>query len=177
MKTIIYSLLIVSLFGLLVISCEKNNDNNSQLTITGQLISNSTCKNDLKSTSQIITISDSLSCVEYSFDKGKNKLTLNHINAGFNCCPDSLYCKVELKGDTIQIQEFERTAQCLCNCLYDLDIEIYGVDLRKYRIKFIEPYVSDQNKLIFDIDLVNNKDGSYCVIRKQYPWGMDSINK
>ena len=148
-----------------------------QLTITGQLVNNSTCKDDLKSTSDIIKTPDSLSCVEYSFDKKKNQLSIKHINAGFNCCPDSLYCKVDLIGDIIQIQEFEKAAQCDCNCLYDLDIEINGVVLKNYQVKFIEPYLADQIKLIFKIDLTNDTSGSYCVTRKQYPWGMYSLNE
>lgn len=166
----------VSLIGIVIISCEKDN-NNKQLIITGQLISNSTCKNDLKSNSQITETSDSLSCVEYSFDNEKNKLTLKHLNAGFNCCPDSIYCKVELNGDTILIQEFEKTAQCHCNCLYDLNIEINGVVLKKYQVKFEEPYVAEQNKLVFEIDLTKDQNGTYYVTRKQYPWGMDSLKQ
>jgi hypothetical protein len=177
MRKIIYSLLIGSFIGLMIISCEKKDDNDKQLIITGQLISNSKCKNDLKLSSQIVGTPDSLSCVNYSFDSDKNKLTLKHINAGFNCCPDSLYCKIELKGDTILIQELEKTAQCNCNCLYDLDIELNGVALKKYQIKFVEPYVSEQNKLLFEIDLTKITNGTYCVTRKLYPWGMDSLNE
>jgi len=164
MKKTICSLLTVSLIGLLIFSCGKNND--TQLTITGQLISNSTCKNDLKSSSEIVETPDSLSCVDYSFDIEKNKLTIKHINATFNCCPDGLYCEIELKGDTILIQEFEYSAQCYCNCLYDLNIEVTGVEQRNYQVKFVEPYVSGQNKLEFEIDLVEVTDGSYCVTRK-----------
>ncbi|MBN2484471.1 MAG: hypothetical protein JXB34_00720 [Bacteroidales bacterium] len=177
MRKIIYSLLTVSLIGLLIISCENKDDNDKQLVITGQLISNSSCKNDLKSGYQVVETPDSLSCVEYSFDSEANKLILKHINAGFNCCPDSLYCKIELKGDTIEIQEFEKTPQCHCNCLYDLNIDINGVELKKYQIKFVEPYVSEQNKLVFEIDLTKDANGTYCVTRKQYPWGMDSLDE
>jgi len=177
MKKIIYSLLTCSLIVLVILSCEKNDDYDKQLIISGQLISNTTCKNDLKSRSQIVETPDSLSCVNYSFDKENNKLTIRHINAGFNCCPDSLYCKIELKGDTILIQEFEKVADCRCNCLYDLDFEISGVDLKKYQLKFIEPYVAEQDKLVFEIDLNSDQNGTYCVIRKLYPWGIDSLNE
>ena len=177
MKKIIYSLLTCSLLVLVILSCEKNDDYDKQLIISGQLISNTTCKNDLKSRSQIVETPDSLSCVNYSFDKENNKLTIRHINAGFNCCPDSLYCKIELKGDTILIQEFEKVADCRCNCLYDLDFEISGVDLKKYQLKFIEPYVAEQDKLVFEIDLNSDQNGTYCVIRKLYPWGIDSLNE
>jgi hypothetical protein len=100
-------------------------------------------------------------------------LTVKHINAGFNCCPDSLYCKVDLEGDTILIQELENSTLCHCNCLYDLVIEIKGIDLKKYHVKFIEPYVADQNKLLFEIDLTEDSTGSYCVTRQQYPWGIN----
>lgn len=177
MKTVHYYVLTILFIGLIIIGCEKESDNKTQLTITGQLIDNSICKNELKSTTQITETPDSLSCVEYSFNAGKNKLLLKHINAGFNCCPDSLSCKVELNGDTIQIQEFEKEAQCHCNCLYDLDIEINGVEVKIYQIKFIEPYVADQDKLNFEIDLNKESNGSYCVTRKLYPWGVISLNE
>jgi len=110
--------------------------------------------------------------VDYSFNANTNTLTITHINAGFNCCPDSLYCKISKNIDTIIIQEFEKIPQCNCNCLYDLDIEINGVESKKYQIKFVEPYVGEQGKLEFEIDLKNNEIGSYCVTRKQYPWGI-----
>jgi hypothetical protein len=40
-----------------------------------------------------------------------------------------------------------------------------------YRIKFIEPYSGEQEKLFFEIDFTNENTGSYCVSRNQYPWG------
>jgi hypothetical protein len=177
MKTSINSILVFFFIGLIVISCEKENAKNKQLNLTGQLISNSTCKNGLKSTSATNITPDSLSCIDYSFDNLSNKLIIKHINAGFNCCPDSLYCNISLKNDTIVIQEFEAAALCDCNCLYDLDIEINGVDSKKYQIKLIEPYLSEQSEIIFEIDLTKNMNGSFCVTRKQYPWGMNSINE
>ena len=180
MKKTIYLLLIVSLIGLVIFSCKKNDNhdhNDKQLIITGQLISYSKSKNDSESKSQIVETPDSLSCVDYSFDKGKNKLTLRHINAGFNSCPDSLYCKIELIGDTILIQEFEKNAHCFGMCMYDLDIEINGVEPKKYQIKFIEPYGSKQNKLEFEIDLTRVTNGTYCVTRKSFPWGINSLNE
>lgn len=178
MKIIINSLWIILLFGLMTISCEKKGENdNEQLIITGQLISNSACKNGLKSGHQPIETPDSLSCVEYSFEEESNKLTLKHINAGFNCCPDSLYCDVRLNGDTILIQEFEKKAECRCNCLYDMVIEINGVDITNYQVKFIEPYIAEQDKLVFEIDLTKDQAGSFCVTRKKYPWGVESLNE
>ncbi len=175
MKTAINSIMVLFFAGQLFISCEKEGAKNTQLDLSGKLINISTCKNDFKSTSVPTITPDSLSCIEYSFDILTNKLTIKHINAGFNCCPDSIYCKISLKSHTIVVQEFEAAAQCNCICLYDLDIEINEVRLKKYQIKFIEPYVADQNKLIFEIDLTKDVSSSYCVTRKQYPWGINSL--
>lgn len=179
MKNLVYSLFTALLIGLVIDSCEDNKDkgdgNAKKSVITGQLVSNSSCKDDLFSRAQILVVSDSISRVEYSFDNNTNKLTLKHINAGFNCCPDSLYCKIELKGDTIMIQEFEKEAGCKCNCLYDLDIEINGVVMDKYQVKFVEPYAEEMDKIEFEIDLANAANGSFSVIRKKYPWGNYSL--
>jgi hypothetical protein len=118
-----------------------------------------------------ITTPDTLSCVEYSYNSRKRKLTMNHINAGFNCCPGSLHVQAEMKGDTIQILEFEKEAGCRCLCLFDLDIEIIGVERQKYQIQLIEPYVAEDENIAFEINLNDNPHGTYCVTRKKHPWG------
>lgn len=172
----LHSCLFLLFIVIFFISCEKNTSSDKPLTLSGQLIKSSACKSNLKSAYINDAIPDSLSCVEYSFDAEKNKLTIKHINAGFNCCPDSIYCKIDLNNDTIFIKEFEKMFLCDCNCLYDLDINIDGVENKKYQLKFEEPYALDQNKFIFNIDLQKNPNGTYCVTRKQYPWGMNSLN-
>lgn len=174
MKTTINLILIFFFIGF--ISCEKGNDNTNQLDLSGKLIKNSTCKSDFKSGTSTINTPDTLSCIEYSYDNSSNKLTIKHINSGFNCCPDSLYCDVKLNSDTIIIKEFEAAALCKCNCLYDLNIELNGVTSKKYQVRFIEPYIGEQEQLIFEIDLTKDIDGSFCLIRKQYPWGEFSIH-
>jgi hypothetical protein len=137
--------------------------------MSGKLLSYSDCK-EKKSIDFTEGTPDSLSCVEYSFNPSESKLYLKHINAGFNCCPKGLYCNISLNNDTITIHEFENAHDCDCNCLYDLYIEINGAIIKKYQVKFIEPYCSEQEKLLFEIDLTNGNAGSYCVSRKQYPW-------
>jgi hypothetical protein len=173
MKKAVFSLLTVFCIAFMFFSCGKNDEINKELPMTGQLVGSSACKSNLKSSSLGSETPDTLSCVAYAFDPENNKLTLKHINAALNCCPNSVYCTIELHGDTILIQEFETSALCNCNCLYDLDIEITGVDLKKYLIQFIEPYASEQSKLLFAIDLTQNTQGSFCVTRKLYPWGMN----
>jgi hypothetical protein len=171
MKALIYSALPVFLIAFLVFSCEKDKDNNSSLTLTGKLINMSACKN-LKSDELKSSISDTLTCINYHYDDTINTLTIKHINAGFNCCFDSVYCHVSIINDTIVIQEIEKDPNCYCDCLFDLDIEVSGVVLKKYQIRFIEPYSGEQEKIKFELDLTKQRSGSYCVTRKLYPWGM-----
>ena len=73
------------------------------------------------------------------------------------------------------IEEKEEAAQCDCNCLYDLEIEIEGVEEQSYQINVFEPYALDQAKLSFSIDLKSEPSGSFSVIRKIYPWGLSII--
>jgi hypothetical protein len=170
MKMIISSVLTGVVIALLAFSCEHEKDNNNLQGLTGKLINNSDCKN-LKPVTIIDTIPDSLSCVDYSYEPSNHKLLIKHINAGFNCCPDGLYCNATLSNDTIIIQEFENDQLCNCECLFDLEIEITGVTPEEYLIKFIEPYCGDQEQIIFEVDLISEFEGSYCVTRNQYPWG------
>jgi len=159
-------MIIAGVFSFLPYSCDKEQEN----TLTGNLINHTGCK--VFKSYIIPNTPDTLSCINYSFDPSNNKLTLNHINAGFNCCPGSLYCDIKMINDTIIIQEFEKEALCDCDCLYDLEIELTGVFPKIYYLKFIEPYIGDQEKLFFQLDLEHNNQGSYCVTRKRYPWGM-----
>lgn len=137
---------------------------------SGQLTNHSDCKG-----SQITTASadtgDSSSCMEYLFDPVGHKLIMRHINAGFNCCPDSLFCLISLRNDTIFVEEHEKIPGCHCDCLFDLDIEIAGILPKMYHVRIIEPYCGDQEKLYFDIDLSAMQQGSFCVRRTGYPWG------
>ncbi len=166
MKRILSSVLFYTLFTTIILGCKKEESINQELVFLGKLTYNSTCK-DYRVKSKA---TNDFSCVEYSFDEDSNKLILKHINAGFNCCPDSLYIRTFLSNNTIIIKEYEAKAQCKCQCLYDLDIELTGVEAKKYKIKFIEPYATKQKPIIFDINLEKEKDGKYCVIRNLYPW-------
>ena len=153
--------LIIGFFtGLLIFSCEKENQ-----IITGKVITDSGCKTS-KSDSNTDSTPDSLSCINYLYEETRAKLFIKHINAGFNCCPQKLYCVVSMSGDTIIIKEYELSAMCDCNCLYDLEIEITGLSSKQYQVKFIEPYSSEQEKIIFEMDLADHREGSFCVIRK-----------
>lgn len=147
-------------------ACESNPEHSIS---GGSLVSHSACKSD-KTFMSDSDIPDTVSCVEYAYDASSKKLTLTHINAGFNCCPGELSCDISLLGDTIVVEEKEETPACDCNCLYDLEISVDNVAQANYVIKFVELYCGDADRLIFDIDLSNEITGSYCVNRNNYPW-------
>ena len=163
-----YIQILFLLIIIIAVSCDKINDDSSD--ITAKLISHTGCKNDLKSAA--VNTPDTLSCVKYIYDFTSGTLKLTHINAGFNCCPGKLTCTAVMHSDTIVISEYEEKADCRCNCLYDLEIEITEVNPQKYVICFVEPYAPDEEDLIFDVDLNKSPEGSFCVVRTNYPWGM-----
>lgn len=171
MKTVHLALGFLLIAGV-IFSCQKNNEPaTTNNIITGKLVSNSDCKSNLKSSGLYGNLADTLSCIEYVYDNTKNQLYIKHVNAGFNCCPGNLYCQFNLVGDTIFIEEFETTALCNCNCLFDLEIEIDGVMPQHYILAFIEPYAGNETKIMFGANFGSSASGSYCVTRKNYPWG------
>ena len=163
---IVYISLIFILF-----SCENENGSQNLPELSVNLVHHSPCKGS-KSTYQIADIPSSQSCLEYSYDAANKVLRLKHINAGFNCCPDSLYCHVAFNQDTIIISEFEESALCNCDCLFDLEFEVSGVEMQPCQLKLIEPYASDQDKIVFGINLIIDQEGTFCVFRTQYPWNI-----
>ncbi|MFH1119224.1 MAG: hypothetical protein V1775_05330 [Bacteroidota bacterium] len=171
MKTIFQIIPAFLITGIMLSGCEYDKETHQQQDSKGRVTGHSECKG-LKSSNSSPGISDSLSCIEHSFDETTHKLLLKHINAGFNCCPGDLSCTVLIKNDTITIQEAEQYKFCDCECLYDVDIEINNVEKQIYQIIFIEPYIGTQEPLNFTIDLRNEATGSYCVSRTQYPWAL-----
>jgi hypothetical protein len=174
MKPKLISITIGVFIAVLFTGCKEESNRITNIDQTpdfkGQLTTHSDCKRfqiaGLSSDS-----SDSSSCIEYSFDARNHELTLKHVNAGFNCCPESLYCLISLLNDTIIIEEHEKISGCHCDCLFDLYIDINGVVAKKYHIKIIEPYCGDQEKLYFEVDFAVTQQGSYYVKRTGYPWG------
>ncbi|MBN1184826.1 MAG: hypothetical protein JXB49_21245 [Bacteroidales bacterium] len=170
MKTI-NSILLALLIATFLWSCDYgSNEENESGTIHGTLINSSDCMTK-KSTQLTGNTPDTLCCVNYIYDKTNKKLSITHVNAAFNCCPVEISCEFAMKGDTILINETEESNMCDCECLYDLDMLLEEVDEKIYRIKMKEPYIEPEDRLIIDIDLSNHTEGSYCVTRKDYPYG------
>ncbi|MDP3644828.1 MAG: hypothetical protein Q8S54_16795 [Bacteroidota bacterium] len=165
MKSILSILFLLGLF----FSCTSESENQTEMELTIRINGNPQC-NGLKSAGAMLQTPPSQSCIEFAFDQYNRKLILKHLNAGFNCCPESLWCTVIYRNDTIIIQEFEKHLGCKCNCLYDLDIEIEGVEPGKYNLRIIEPYLGSQQALVNLLDLRSQKQGSFCASRSIYPW-------
>ena len=171
MKPRVSKLLVVCFLTILVVSCIEDAQQPKNLNLSINLTGKSECKSN-KSAGINQSVTNSQSCIEYSFDQATQKLTLKHINAGFNCCPESISCTVTFKNDSIIIQESEKSPRCNCDCLYDLDMEVDGVEAGKYQIHIIESYIGSQDKLSFELDLGKQKQGTWCVTRNGYPWGI-----
>jgi hypothetical protein len=161
---------IILLSSVLFVMLSVNSCENEH-SLAGSIVSHSDCKSS-KSAVKGEETPDSLSCVNYLYDAYTKKLTLNHINAAFNCCPGKLTCRISMSGDTLIIREKEATPMCNCDCLFDIEVEVEGLDVQSCFIRIIEPSSGNQPELFFEADLKNYPEGSYCVFRKQYPWGM-----
>ncbi len=159
-----YGIVYILLVGiLLAFACDRSDLDKED----GKLITHSLCKNE-----KSFETDSNLTCVEYSYNQSNEILSLKHINSAFNCCPEKLYCNINIEGDTIILEESERKQDCLCMCLFDLEAEVYGVKAQSYTVKYIEPYLGDAEELIFEINLQAQPSGTYCVERTNYPWGI-----
>lgn len=154
------------------VSCAKNNENNG--SVSGALVSHSECKNGEKN-SLATGPADTLSCVEYEYLAENKTLRISHLNAGFNCCPGELSCEADIINHELKITESEEEPGCNCMCLFDLEIEITDLEPGIYSLRLIEPYIGNQAELITVIDLNASPTGTFCVIRKDYPWGMSIL--
>ncbi len=152
--------------------CDSSTKSNNE--ILGELKSFSNCKmlNKVTGLSKIVeTLPDTLAGIEYHYD-GKSKLTLTHINAGFNCCPEELYTEIIEDNNKITIEEFETSSLCDCNCLYDLLIVIDDINPGNYTLTFVEPYLPNENEIInFVLGLNEEDSGLITFNRRGYPWG------
>ncbi|MBI9065991.1 MAG: hypothetical protein JEZ09_01785 [Salinivirgaceae bacterium] len=168
MKTKKLFYLALSLFFLFIIACEDDNktieNTNDENKIKVELTSVSECKEDnLKD-----AFSSTETCIKYTYNVDAKELSLKHVNAVFNCCPDSILISFSFTGDTLIISESESSALCNCNCQYDLDMKISNLDPKVLYIKVVEPYIGDNIPIEGEIDLINKPTDSLCFPRDNY---------
>lgn len=166
------NLLFLTFMSIVLISgCEKDEPNDEEsLILKGNVINNTGCKS-IQLESDPNYTPDTLSCIEYSFDSENKILSISHYNAGFNCGTNEVSCEVSLINDTLSIQEVEHGLGANCYCLFDVEIELSGVEQKKYQFKLNEDHAYVDEKIAFEIDLTTNITGTYCSTRKHYPWG------
>jgi hypothetical protein len=151
---------------LVLFSCSRNNHYQGEFFVT--FSSDMTCHSggDLKSDNP----SPETSCIKYTY-VGDSLLTLSHLNAGFNCCPENFAVDIEVKGDSLIVREEDVKQLCRCNCLYNLDILVHNLPADTYHVRIVEPYVQgDEARLVFDLHLKSETEGQFCVTRPEAWW-------
>jgi hypothetical protein len=154
--------------GYVQFSCKKNNDliGNPK----GYVTKTSECK--LKNTEVKKITAATESCIVYDYFETTHVMKLWHNDAAFNCGMTKVTCSVSLSNDTLTINEIEAANIANCDCLYDVELQIDNLKSGKYILYIKEPYVGNQQKLIFPVDLDKDPSGEYCVPRSYYPWGL-----
>ena len=115
-------------------------------------------------------VAESQAGLIYEYD-GEGTLTMQHINAGFNCCPGVIAAEVEISGNSIMISEFESQSGCYCLCLFDLSFRIDRLPPGVYILTIKEPYLGQGDPVIeASLDLSDRTSGEVYFTRTQYPW-------
>ena len=119
---------------------------------------------------QAVLESKNNGCLVYSCDRIGN-ISIHHINAGFNCCPDDFDVPVSVSGSSIIIDETGVDGNCYCECLYDLSFTLTGLKPGKYTVIVKEPLLpAGDTALVLDIDVPTQKYAEKCAGRSAYPW-------
>jgi hypothetical protein len=108
-------------------------------------------------------------CLEWALHAGV--LSMKHVDAAFNCCPESLSAEVLIDGSLITViedEDFDGGSPCDCICLFDLHIAVYDLAPGVYTISLSGPYSPEP--LDTTIDLAAQPTGRYCEDRESYPW-------
>ncbi len=113
------------------VRCEKEKINTIQLrdfSYTG-------CKGNSDMTKQSVSeaIFKDQEYIEYmAIEDGY--LHIKHINAQFNCCPDTIMVNFSVDNNSVVITEDEQIPKCNCFCDYDLEYNIGPLSSKKYTI-------------------------------------------
>lgn len=140
----------------------------SPLAAEGQMTFASSCKTDDPSMSSYDP-KRSEECIRFTY-QNDHTLFLNHINAGFNCCPGTIAAEIGIDGDTITIKEYEihdDYGPCNCLCLYDVDYKLQNLQRQSYFLRMDGPQIDPYE---VRIDLDSTSTGLICIARNDYPW-------
>lgn len=138
----------------------------------GELVSATGCKSEAYG---LLDLPADRDCILWDYD-GEGTLRVTHINAGLNCCPGTIQADIDVDGNAITIAEREGddSEPCRCLCLYDLFYEFTGIAAEECTISFVEQYLGEgAEPLTVTVDLSLEPQGSHCVQRDDYPWGLE----
>ncbi|MBE0645741.1 MAG: hypothetical protein IH600_16800 [Bacteroidetes bacterium] len=161
----------VLMICLACIGCEQEESDPivTDPVIAGNLVSVEGCKSGFTKSAA----DRNIGCMKFQYDAASRKLTLTHVNAGFNCCPEEINAEVTVEKGVIRIVESERGPNCRCNCLFDLNILVENVPAGMFTVVVDEPLRNEKDIPIeFTIDLSKESEGEHCVPRNFYPWGV-----
>ncbi|UCD64067.1 MAG: hypothetical protein JSW34_01150 [Candidatus Zixiibacteriota bacterium] len=154
----------------LMLGCSDDGDSTGPDTsaTVGRLVEHSDCGGYPETVAKAYVPADQTGVV-WTFD-GEGTLTLQHINAAFNCCPE-ISCAISVSDNTITITETE-TGTCDCLCLMDLDCEVSGLTAGTYDVRFVELHLNDDDqKLEFPVTLKDTPAADTLTVpRGHYPW-------
>lgn len=165
LKTLLALIIVVISVG-----CKETNTNNTTIPTlpNGNLVDHTNCKSTI-----LDSVPNNNDCIEYSYDIGTKILKLKHINAAFNCCPGEITSNITFDKDAITISEKEKTADCLCDCLFDINYQLNGIEPTDYVLTVVEPYCPKvEEKLLVNLNLKEKSSGRICVQRYSYPWSL-----
>ena len=167
--------------GFMFISCDENTANiDTRFATSFDTVvkaSRGDCKTNKVSGNKSPEITEAKQeCIEYDYDEN-GVLHITHVNALFNCCPDSIKPEIKVNGDSIIINEKEYGGRCECLCLFDVSFPIYNINRWTYFIKVRPPryyqmFSGRDMPLEFTMDLMSKPVGHFCADRTQPPWKM-----
>ena len=156
----------------ILFSCSTNTDVIQQ-DIDTKLYANFTkCLNEI-SIMKVETDTVPMTKIEWQYDN--NILSIQHKNAGFNCCFDKIEIDVEILDNKINIKETDIGDKCFCNCPRDIDFQIKSISQGTYTFNVIEALdIGEFSPISFELELKNGNKGEISFERPEYPWGLEN---
>ena len=119
---------VAAFVGSTFMGCESNDDS---IIATGDFhvrdVANSGCKSASHTRSEYPEFFEFKAC-------DGSYLSVNHVNAMFNCAPGELKIQATIDGNVIKITEKEEKPQANCVCPYDLYCEIGPLSVGNYEV-------------------------------------------
>ena len=132
-------------------SCKKKDEKPEVKEIAISSLSFSACTSSLKST-YVDT-----SCITIKSIKNNN-LSFTHKGAGFCCASEGIDISLNVKGDSIIIQEVDKGPFSYCYCKHDISFNLGPLDYGNYKVKIVESMHSySKDTFVFEL---NHNEGT-----------------